>query len=158
MHVSPCDPPAGPLRRRPVRARRLTELVDVLTDATLYGDDTVVVHGITHDSRLVQAGDLYLARPGEHTHGIQHVDAAVSAGAAAVLTDTFSVDAAVAAGAAAVVAVADPRAAAGPAASWVYGKPAADLTVVGITGTNGKTTTAYLVDAGLRAGGHTTGM
>ena len=130
----------------------------MLTDATLYGDDTVVVHGMTHDSRLVQAGDLYLARPGEHTHGIQHVDAAVSAGAVAVLTDPASVDAAVAAGAAAVVVVPDPRAAAGPAAAWVYGNPATDLTVVGITGTNGKTTTAYLVDAGLRAGGHTTGM
>ena len=130
----------------------------MLTDATLYGDDTVVVHGVTHDSRLVQAGDLYLARPGEHTHGIQHVDGAVAAGAVAVLTDPPSVDAAMAAGASAVVAVPDPRAAAGPAAAWVYGYPAADLTLVGITGTNGKTTTAYLVDAGLRAGGHTTGM
>jgi UDP-N-acetylmuramoyl-L-alanyl-D-glutamate--2,6-diaminopimelate ligase len=130
----------------------------VLTDATLYGDDTVTVRGITHDSRQVQAGDLYLARPGEHTHGIRHVAGAVAAGAVAVLTDPPSVDAALAAGAAAVVSVDDPRAVAGPAAAWVYGSPAADLSVIGITGTNGKTTTAYLVDAGLRAAGHTTGM
>jgi UDP-N-acetylmuramoyl-L-alanyl-D-glutamate--2,6-diaminopimelate ligase len=141
-----------------VRERRLTELVEVLSDARLYGDDGVVVHGITHDSRLVRSGDLYLARPGEHSHGIQHVAEAVSAGAASVLTDPPSVAIALSAGAPAVIAVPDPRAAAGPAASWVYGNPAADLTVVGITGTNGKTTTAYLVDAGLRAGGHTTGM
>src|SRR5436305_14756839 len=134
MHVSPCDPPAGPLRPRAVRARRLTELVDVLTDATLYGDDTVVVHGITHDSRLVRAGDLYLARPGEHTHGIHHVDAAVAAGAVALLTDQASADAALAAGASAVVAVADPRAVAGPAAAAVYGHPASALTGLGTTG------------------------
>jgi UDP-N-acetylmuramoyl-L-alanyl-D-glutamate--2,6-diaminopimelate ligase len=130
----------------------------VLTDATLYGDGVTVVQGITHDSRLVRPGDLYLARPGEHTHGIQHVADAASAGAVAVLTDPPSVETALAAGVATVVAVPDPRAAAGPAAAWVYGNPAAALTVVGITGTNGKTTTAYLVDAGLRAGGHATGM
>src|SRR4051812_36556756 len=158
MPTSPCDPPQGPLRPRAVRERRLPELADVLTDAVLSGDDATLVRGITHDSRHVQAGDLYLARPGEHTHGIRHVSDAIAAGAVAVLTDLPSVDVALAAGARTVVAVADPRAAAGPAAAWVYGYPAASLTVVGITGTNGKTTTAHLVDAGLRAGGQTTGL
>ena len=158
MPTSPCDPPEGPLRPRAVRERRLAELTDVLTDAALTGDATTVVRGITHDSRQVREGDLYLARPGEHTHGIRHVDDAVAAGAVAVLTDPPSVDAALAAGVRAAVAVPDPRAAAGPAAAWVYGHPAAALTVVGITGTNGKTTTAYLIDAGLRAGGQTTGL
>ena len=158
MPTSPCDPPEGPLRPRAVRERRLAELVDVLSDATLTGDDATVVRGITHDSRHVQPGDLYLARPGEHTHGIHHVESAVAAGAVAVLTDAPSVAVALAAGARAVVAVADPRAAAGPAAAWIYDFPSAALTVVGITGTNGKTTTAYLVDAGLRAAGRTTGL
>src|SRR3954465_204338 len=158
MPTSPCDPPNGPLRPRAVRERRLVELAEVLTDAVLAGDEATVVRGITHDSRHVQAGDLYLARPGEHTHGIHHVDDAASAGAVAVLTDAPSVGLALAAGARAVVAVPDPRGAAGPAAAWVYGQPAASLTVIGITGTNGKTTTAYLVDAGLRAGGQTTGL
>src|SRR3954469_8674455 len=158
MPTSPCDPPNGPLRPRAVRERRLGELAEVLTDAVLAGDEATVVRGITHDSRHVQAGDLYLARPGEHTHGIRHVEHAVAAGAVAVLTDPQSVGIALAAGAQTVLAVLDPRAAAGPAAAWVYGHPAADLTVIGITGTNGKTTTAYLVDAGLRAGGQTTGL
>src|SRR4051812_22550626 len=158
MPTSPCDPPNGPLRPRAVRERRLVELAEGLTDAVLAGDEATVVRGITHDSRHVQAGDLYLARPGEHTHGIRHVDSAVAAGAVAVLTDPQSVGIALAAGAQTVLAVLDPRAAAGPAAAWVYGHPAADLTVIGITGTNGKTTTAYLVDAGLRAGGQTTGL
>jgi UDP-N-acetylmuramoyl-L-alanyl-D-glutamate--2,6-diaminopimelate ligase len=158
MPPSQGDPPAGPLRPRAVRERRLAELADVLTDATLYGDRSVLVRGVTHDSRQVRSGDLYLARPGEHTHGIRHVAGALAAGAAAVLTDPPSVDAALASGASSVLAVDDPRAVAGPAAAWVYGYPATDLTVIGITGTNGKTTTAYLVDAGLRAAGHTTGM
>src|SRR4051812_3007697 len=158
MPTSPCGPPEGPLRPRTVRERRLTELAEVLTDAALSGDATTVVRGITHDSRYVQPGDLYLARPGEHTHGIRHVDDAVATGAVGVLTEPASVDRALAAGARTVVAVPDPRSAAGPAAAWVYGHPAASLTVVGITGTNGKTTTAYLVDAGLRAGGQTTGL
>src|SRR3954471_24856169 len=158
MPTSPCGPSEGPLRPRAVRERRLAELADVLTDAALTGDDANGGRGIPHDSRHVQAGDLYLARPGEHTHGIHHVDDAVSAGAVAVLTDAPSVGLALAAGARAVVAVPAPRGAAGPAAAWVYGQPAASLTVIGITGTNGKTTTAYLVDAGLRAGGQTTGL
>src|SRR4051812_49638129 len=80
MPTSPCDPPNGPLRPRAVRERRLVELAEVLTDAVLAGDEATVVRGITHDSRHVQAGDLYLARPGEHTHGIRHVDNAVAAG------------------------------------------------------------------------------
>src|SRR3954464_6407895 len=114
MPTSPCGPSEGPLRPRAVRERRLAELADVLTDAVLSGDDATVVRGITHDSRYVQEGDLYLARPGEHTHGIRHVDDAVAAGAAAVLTDPPSVHLAVAAGAGTVVSVPDPRAAAGP--------------------------------------------
>src|SRR3954454_23234613 len=158
MPTSPCGPSEGPLRPRAVRERRPAELADVLTDAVLSGDDATLVRGITHDSRYVQAGDLYLARQGEHTHGIRHVGDAVAAGAVAVLTDPPSVDVALAAGARTVLAVPDPRAAAGPSAAWVYGHPAASLTVIGITGTNGKTTTAYLVDAGLRAGGQTTGL
>src|SRR4051794_1573252 len=125
MPTSPCDPPQGPLRPRAVRERRLPELADVLTDAVLSGDDATLVRGITHDSRHVQAGDLYLARPGEHTHGIRHVSDAVAAGAVAVLTDLPSVDVALAAGARTVVAGGGPPAPAGPAAALGYGHPAA---------------------------------
>src|SRR5436305_13386164 len=107
MPTSPCDPPEGPLRPRAVRERRVAELADVLTDATFTGDDTVTVRGITHDSRYVRPGDLYLARPGEHTHGIRYVDAAITAGAAAVLTDRPSVEPALGAGAPAVVTAPD---------------------------------------------------
>jgi len=124
----------------------------------MHGDGEVLVTGITHDSRAVLPGDIYLARPGERAHGIDYVADAIAAGASAVLTDPASVPAALAAGAGAVVEVPDPRAAAGPAAAWVYGDPARDLDVIGVTGTNGKTTTAYLLDGGLRAGGRRTGL
>ena len=152
------DPITGPLRPRGVRDRGVADLVSLLDGAVLHGDPDTTVRGITHDSRQVQRGDLYVARAGEHVHGIAHVAAAIADGAVAVLTDAASVETALAAGARAVVEVADPRHSAGVAAAWVYGNPAMDMTVVGLTGTNGKTTTAYLVEAGLRAAGHTTGL
>jgi UDP-N-acetylmuramoyl-L-alanyl-D-glutamate--2,6-diaminopimelate ligase len=141
-----------------VPAQRLEQLRRRLPDADIHGDAELMVSGITHDSRQVRPGDLYLARRGLATHGIAHVDQALAAGAVAVLTDPESVRAALAAGARAVVEVADPQTAAGPTAAWVYGDPARSLDIVGITGTNGKTTTAYLVESGLRAGGHRTGL
>ena len=52
----------------------------------------------------------------------------------------------------------DPRGVLGSVSAWVYGEPAAVLATTGITGTNGKTTVSYLLDAALRAGGHTTGV
>ncbi|MBV9369919.1 MAG: UDP-N-acetylmuramoyl-L-alanyl-D-glutamate--2,6-diaminopimelate ligase [Frankiales bacterium] len=138
--------------------RSLVGLLARLPGARVQGDSSVVVSGITHDSRAVRPGDIYLARAGEHSHGIDYVADAIAAGSVAVLTDPASVPVALAAGVAAVVEVADPRAAAGPAAAWVYGDPARDLDVIGVTGTNGKTTTTYLLDGGLRASGRRTGV
>ena len=115
------------------------------------------VTGITHDSRGVVPGDLYAALPGFRTHGAEYVRQAVASGAIAVLTDPAGAERAMSAGVA-VVVVDDPRSVLGAAASFVYGDPSRDLTVVGITGTNGKTTTSYLVDAGFRAAGHVTGV
>ena len=92
-------------------------------------------------------------------HGADFSAQAVAAGAAAVLTDASGRDRAVAAG----LPLPRPRRR-GPArgardvAAWVFGNPSERLLLVGITGTNGKTTTAYLVDAGLRAAGHRTGL
>ena len=150
--------PVTSIRPQSVPAQRIADIVQRLPGARLRGDEDVVVTGITHDSRQVRAGDIYLARAGQHTHGISHVDEALAAGAVAVLTDPASVAAARDAGAPVVVEVEDPQSAAGPAAAWVYGDPAQHLTLVGITGTNGKTTTAYLVEAGLQAAGRRTGL
>jgi UDP-N-acetylmuramoyl-L-alanyl-D-glutamate--2,6-diaminopimelate ligase len=117
----------------------------------------VRVSGVTHDSRAVVAGDLYAALPGFRTHGAEFVAQAADLGAAAVLTDPPGRDRAAATGLPVLVA-ADPRAVLGAVASRIYGDPSHGLVVVGITGTNGKTTTSYLVDAGFRAAGHVTGV
>ena len=57
-----------------------------------------------------------------------------------------------------VFVVADPRARLGEVASWIYGNPSGRLTLIGVTGTSGKTTTTYLLESGLRAAGHLTGL
>lgn len=115
----------------------------------------VRVTGASLDSRSVQPGDLYLALPGSRAHGAQFCETAVTAGAVAVLTD--------AAGAELVhgvpcVVVDDPRAVMGRIASELYANPAADLSMFAVTGTNGKTTTAFLLEACLTALGRHPGV
>lgn len=117
----------------------------------------VTVSGLTHDSRRVRPGYLYAALPGSRAHGAAFSAAAVADGAVAVLTDPAGKADALAAGVP-VVVVPDVRAVLGTVARWAYGSPADSLLLVGVTGTNGKTTTAYLVEAGLRAAGHVTGL
>ncbi|MFC6579871.1 UDP-N-acetylmuramoyl-L-alanyl-D-glutamate--2,6-diaminopimelate ligase [Planomonospora parontospora] len=115
------------------------------------------VSGVTIDSRQVRRGDLYVALPGAVSHGADFAAQALAAGAAAILTDPAGRRAAVATGLP-VLVVPDPRAVLGQAAAWVYGRPADGMTVVGVTGTSGKTTTTFMLEAGLRAAGHTAGL
>ncbi|KJE24819.1 UDP-N-acetylmuramoylalanyl-D-glutamate--2,6-diaminopimelate ligase [Frankia torreyi] len=121
-----------------------------------------VVRGVTHDSRRVAPGDLYAALPGAHVHGADFAAAAIARGAVAVLTDAEGARRIAAAGGPAaalpVLVSADPRRDLAPVAARVHGDPSAALRLLGVTGTNGKTTTAFLLDAGLRAAGHTTGL
>jgi UDP-N-acetylmuramoyl-L-alanyl-D-glutamate--2,6-diaminopimelate ligase len=118
---------------------------------------TVVVTGVTHASDDVRPGDLFAALPGANAHGSRFVAAAVAAGAVAVLTDAAGAGAAADAGVPALV-IADPRSVLGDVASIVYGHPSRQLRIIGLTGTAGKTSTSYLVESGLRAAGHVTGM
>jgi UDP-N-acetylmuramoyl-L-alanyl-D-glutamate--2,6-diaminopimelate ligase len=132
----------------------------MLTQAVL-GDPAAAaalfVGGITVDSRRALPGDLFAALPGEHAHGADFSAQAVRAGAVAALTDSTGLAAVEAAGLVALV-VADPRAVVGAVAAEIYGHPAQDLLLLGVTGTNGKTTTTWLIEAGLRAAGHRTGL
>jgi UDP-N-acetylmuramoyl-L-alanyl-D-glutamate--2,6-diaminopimelate ligase len=118
------------------------------------------VTGVTLDSRRVRPGDLYAALPGFTTHGARFAEMAQAAGAAAILTDRSGADliGATRSIELPVLVVADPRGVLGAVSAWVYGDPAEALATTGITGTNGKTTVSYLLDAALRAGGHTTGV
>lgn len=119
------------------------------------------VSGVAFDSRAVRPGDLYVALPGAKTHGARFVESVLGAGAAAVLTDAAGADMIAALPgpvAIPVLVVDDPRTAMATAAAEVYGRPATKLIMLGVTGTNGKTTTSYLLDAGLRATGRSTGV
>jgi UDP-N-acetylmuramoyl-L-alanyl-D-glutamate--2,6-diaminopimelate ligase len=115
------------------------------------------ITGITHDSRAVRPGDLYAALPGARLHGADFVAQAADLGAAAVLTDSTGAERAAATGLP-VLVTDDPRGRMGELAAEIYGHPGNDLLQIGITGTSGKTTTAYLVEGGLRAAGRSTGL
>ncbi|WP_435603227.1 UDP-N-acetylmuramoyl-L-alanyl-D-glutamate--2,6-diaminopimelate ligase [Streptomyces sp. bgisy130] len=110
----------------------------------------VMVTGITHDSRAVRPGDVYAALPGARLHGADFVAQAADLGAAAVLTDPSGAERATATGLP-VLVVDNPRARMGALAVSIYGTPGEGLLQIGITGTSGKTTTAYLIEGGLRA-------
>ena len=125
---------------------RLDELTrEIPGGGSVVGDATVRVRGVRHDSRTVEHGDLFVARRGERADGARFVADAVARGAAAIMGTAGTVDAS-AAGVPLVV-VSDPAVALAYAASAVYGHPSFSLEVIGITGTNGKTTTAHLVRA-----------
>jgi UDP-N-acetylmuramoyl-L-alanyl-D-glutamate--2,6-diaminopimelate ligase len=127
---------------------RLDELTrEIPGEARVVGDAAVRVRGVRHDSRAVQPGDLFVARKGERADGARFVADAVSRGAAAVMGVQGSVDAATLG--VPFVVVGDAGVALAHAASAVYGHPSFSLEVVGITGTNGKTTTAHLVRAAI---------
>lgn len=155
--LGPGGPAAPPRPAHPVPrplAGLLTGLPGVRADRPT---DGVRVTGATHDSRAVQAGDLYAALPGAHHHGADFAAQAVAAGATALLTDPAGASRSADLGVPVLVAD-DPRGVLGATAAAVHGFPAEGMTVLGVTGTNGKTTTAFLLEAGLRAAGRTTGL
>ncbi len=120
-------------------------------------NDLGCLSGVTLDSRSVRPGDLYAALPGTRVHGAAFCADAVAAGAVAVLTDPDGRARAAASGVP-VFVLADPRARLGEIASWLYGDPSSRLRLIGVTGTSGKTTSTYLIESGLRAAGHLTGL
>ncbi len=146
--VSPT--PAGGARPRHVAPVALPALAE-LAGAAIFGAD-VEVTGVTLSSGAVMPGDLYVALPGSKTHGGRFAGEARDAGARAVLTDESGATLARAAGLPMLV-VAHPRAVLGRLAATVYGSPASALSLVGVTGTQGKTTTTQLLAAGLRESG-----
>ncbi|HEV2255923.1 MAG TPA: UDP-N-acetylmuramoyl-L-alanyl-D-glutamate--2,6-diaminopimelate ligase [Streptosporangiaceae bacterium] len=120
-------------------------------------NDLGCVTGITLDSRAVAPGDLYVALPGTKVHGAAFCADAVAAGAVAVLTDPDGRARAAQTGVP-VFVLADPRGKLGEVSCWVYGNPSSRLLLIGVTGTSGKTTSTYLLESGLRAAGHQTGL
>lgn len=147
--------PQGRLRPEHPHSCRVVDLV-ALFDVTSAGrpvDAEAVLTGVSVASADVVPGDLFIALAGAHAHGADHAAQAVDAGAVAVLTDARGAEILAAAGLdrrVPVLTAADPRDLAGYVAAWVEDFPARAMTTVGVTGTNGKTTTTYFVDAALR--------
>ncbi|HET8593012.1 MAG TPA: UDP-N-acetylmuramoyl-L-alanyl-D-glutamate--2,6-diaminopimelate ligase, partial [Solirubrobacterales bacterium] len=120
--------------------------------AEIRGDDSVEVSDLAYDSRRIGPGTLFFCFAGERSDGHEFAGKAVEAGACALVVERpVEADAP-------QVQVEDARAAMPPIAASFHGDPTSELTVVGITGTNGKTTTAFLVRAILEAAGHRCGL
>ena len=139
--------------------RALSDLAVVAGSSTPRDAAGLSVTGVAVGSADVLPGDLFVGVPGLKVHGASFAAQAVSAGAVAVLTDAEGA-VLIGAGTGVPVLVTDRplRAVLGEVSAWCYGYPARDLTIVGITGTNGKTTTSYFVDAALRTAHATTAV
>ena len=127
------------------------------------GVPDVRVRGVTLRAQDAAVGDLFAALPGATVHGAEHTAAAVEAGAVAVLTDADGVAVirrllGVDSPPVPVVVHPAPRSVLGALSADVYGHPSDRVAVLGVTGTSGKTTTAYLIEAGLLAAGRTAGL
>lgn len=140
---------------RPAIAPRPLTGLAALLGLTYSAPGTIT--GVTHDSRRVRAGDVYVALPGSRMHGAEFAGNAVAAGAVAILTDAEGERTAGECGIP-VLTVEDPRGVLGKVSAWVYGEPASRLLLLGVTGTSGKTTVSYLLERGLAAAGHKTGL
>ena len=130
-------------------------LAGIEARATLAGDQPEVMQ-VSCDSRRTQPGAIFFALTGAKADGNLFVEKAIAAGAVAVVSE--SACPAAVPGEVAWIQVAEPRKALALAAANFYRHPASALQLIGITGTNGKTTTASLIDAIVKASGAKTGL
>jgi UDP-N-acetylmuramoyl-L-alanyl-D-glutamate--2,6-diaminopimelate ligase len=141
---------------RPIEEfKRTVQAVAAIANATLTGDATAVITGISLSSNDVQEGDLFIALPGEKAHGANFVQDAIARGAVAVLTDA---EGALKVSGVPVIISEHPRRAAGVISAWFYSEPMRDLYSVGVTGTNGKTTVTTLLHQIMSAAGRDSGL
>ncbi|MFQ5813362.1 MAG: UDP-N-acetylmuramoyl-L-alanyl-D-glutamate--2,6-diaminopimelate ligase [Anaerolineae bacterium] len=131
---------------------KLSNLLTALTHKQVHGHVDAEIEGLAHDSRQVKPGDLFVAVKGLDADGHDFIPDAIRRGAAAVVSEretSISVP---------YVLVPDSRQALAYLAAAFHGYPARKLRVIGVTGTDGKTTTVELVRSILAAAGHRTGM
>jgi UDP-N-acetylmuramoyl-L-alanyl-D-glutamate--2,6-diaminopimelate ligase len=144
--------------RRPARPltaliTRLASVGGVTVGESMVDATALVSGGITTDSRRIRPGGVFVAIAGAHVDGHDFAARAVAAGAVAVIAERPLPDVA-----ASVLVVPSTRRSLAEAAGWWYGDPSHELGVVGVTGTDGKTTTSWLAVAALEAAGLRTGM
>ena len=139
----------------------LAELIDGLELVLAHGSGTTPIENLTDDSRQVTPDHLFIARSGAEADGRDYIDQAIAAGAVAVVTDQ-QIDSPPKSpegqSVAWVVAQSPDQALAGRLAERFFGHPQRDLALLGVTGTNGKTTTAFLIQHLLREAGTPCGL
>jgi UDP-N-acetylmuramoyl-L-alanyl-D-glutamate--2,6-diaminopimelate ligase len=154
------ETPLRPSRIAPIPLAALAALPGLTTASG--APSGVAVTGITLRAQQLVPGDLFAALPSltpGRPHGVDFAAVALAAGAAAVLTDPVGArHPSLAGGVVPVLIHPDPRSVLGALSAQIYGLPSTRLAVLGITGTSGKTTTSYLLEAGLRAAGARTGL
>ena len=139
----------------PTQGLALADLLQRLTEDGLRvqgsGNLSTPVHGATLDSRRVAPGDLYAALPGAHGHGVTYWPQARDAGAVAVVTDAEGAPGV--GDDVAMLVVPEVRPVLGRVSALVFGEPATRLRMIGVTGTQGKTTSTRLLETGLAGAG-----
>ncbi|XP_057462343.1 UDP-N-acetylmuramoyl-L-alanyl-D-glutamate--2,6-diaminopimelate ligase MurE homolog, chloroplastic-like isoform X1 [Actinidia eriantha] len=137
----------------------LAELLDEskVVPVSVYGNLEVEISGIHHDSRLIEAGDLFVCCVGRKTDGHLYLTEADKRGAAAVVASK-EIDIEETLGCKALVIVEDTNSVLPALAAAFYQYPTTNMSVIGITGTNGKTTTSYLIKSMYESMGLRTGM
>jgi len=133
----------------------LNQLLDGIEVVAIQGDAPADIRGLQYDSRKIEPGQVFVAIQGEVVDGNRFVGSALERGAAGVISERPRPAECVAA---VWVQVTEARKALATAAANWYGRPSERLDLVGITGTNGKTTTAFLTDSLLRQSGQRTGL
>ena len=135
--------------------KTIGQLAELVKDAVVIGNKETEITGIEHDSRKVGKGTLFVCIPGIHADGHAFIPQAVKAGAAAILTTRGNVE--VPEGVA-VLRVADLAETLDVIVPFFHDYPARSMRIIGITGTNGKTTTSYITRAILRQAGYKVGL
>ena len=145
------------LRPEHPSARSLAGLVSEFDLRTVGSVDGIEISGVTLSTADVRPGDLYVGIQGAHSHGASFAAQAKEGGAVAMLTDAAGAEIAADAGLP-ILLVDSPRAALGAVSAWVYRTAEHPPLLFGTTGTNGKTTTSYLLEAILKQLGLVTGL
>jgi UDP-N-acetylmuramoyl-L-alanyl-D-glutamate--2,6-diaminopimelate ligase len=131
---------------------KLSQLLEKI-EHQLYGPADIMVSGITYDSRRTKQGDIFVALPGHHVDGKTFISQAVAGGAVVIIADTRQYAENVTS-----VVVSDPLAVLAEMSATLYGHPDKKLLLVGITGTNGKTTITYFLESIFKKAGRNPGV
>lgn len=134
---------------------KLAELIDCLENRVVrQGDENADIKGLTYDSRQVGPGYMFVAVRGHSQDGHAYLEEALGKGASALVAEDFSG----VRGEAAMILVPHAREAMARLAACYYGRPYRDMYIIGITGTNGKTSTSYILESILEASGARAGV